>query len=887
MADESLPGRLRRPFDPEPRAEVDDELAFHLEQRVADYIARGMTPEAARAAATERLGNLAGVRAECTELLAADRRAARRRDWIGDLGQDIRFALRSTIRAPLFSLLAVVTLALGIGANAAVFGVVKSVLLDALPYADADRLVRVWANKKDGTFDRMTLSAAAIVDIAARERSFVQLGVFMPLRLETAYADDAGPQSLSSGLAGSGFFQTLGVQPALGRLLRDDDLPMEAPRVTVISHATWHRLFAGDSSAIGKSIRLNGNPFEVVGILPASFVSPIGEIDAWTRLDIRPTLADPVRARRRSWLSVIARLEDGVTLETAQREIAAIGAQLGREHPDADGLFTLSALPLRDDLVGDMRTPLLVLTASAGLVLLITCANLAGALLSRTISRRKEFAVRMALGAGRGRIIRQLLTESTLLAMIGGIVGVGLAAIALAALRRMALPAIPPYAELTLDPGALLVTSLLALFTGIAFGIAPALSIGREDLEGALRSESRGAGDSARSHRLRGMLVAGQIALSVSLLAGAGLLTRSLWMLTSAPLGFQPQGILTASLPLPSRQYPTAEARTLFHDRVIERLRALPGVEAVALSSAMPGNVMSQDGIRIEGASAGSPADQQFVLSATVSDDYFRALHIPIRRGRTFESTDRPDAPPVVVISETMARRYWPGGDALGARIRMGPDPNAPLMEVIGIVGDVRNGPAQQSAEPMAYTSSRAMPWTDILLVRTRGEPMNAARAIQRAIAELDPGLPLHNTATLRSLLSNGLAGRRLPVMLMTAFGALALLLASVGIYAMFSAMAAAREREFGVRMALGASPRGIAALVVRNGAAWMGVGLVLGAVGVFLVTRALRGLIFGISRFDPAALGLSVLLLTVCAAIALLVPVRRAARVDPTTILR
>ena len=887
MADDFLPKRLRRPFDSEPAAEVEDELTFHLERRIADYVARGMTPDAARAAALERLGNLDVVREECTTMLAADQRAARRRDWLGDLRQDVRFGVRSAFRAPLFSLLAVVTLALGIGANAAVFGVVKSVLLDALPYADADRLVRVWANKKDGTFDRMTLSAAAIMDIAARQRSLESIGVFMPLRLETAYTDDEGAHPLSGALAGFGFFQTLGVRPYLGRLLRADDLPLEAPRVTVISHATWQRLFAGDSSAIGKSIHLNGNPFEVVGILPPSFVSPIGEVDVWTRLDLRATLADPIRARRRSWLSLVGRLKPGVTHETAQREIAAIGAELGREHPDADGLFTLSALPLRDDLVGDTRTPLLVLTASAGLVLLITCANLAGALLSRTISRRKEFAVRMALGAGRGRVVRQLLTESTLLAVIGGAAGLGLAALALAALRRTALPALPPYAELALDPGAVIITSVVALLTGIAFGLAPALSIRHTNLEGTLREESRGGGESAGSHRLRGMLVAGQIALCMSLLAGAGLLTRSLWALTSEPLGIAPDGVLTATLPLPSRQYPTAESRRAFHERLHERLRALPGVQGVAASNAMPGNVLSRDGFRIDGVTWPSPNDQQFVLSATVSDGYFRTLGIPVRRGRTFDASDRVGGSPVIVISETMARRYWPNGGAVGARIRMGPDPQSPLMEVIGIVGDVRNGPGQAMPEPMAYSSSRRDPWTDILLVRTSGDALAALPSIRRVLAEIDPGLPLHHPTTLRTLLSEGLAGRRLPVLLMTAFGVLALVLASVGIYAMFAAMAAAREREFSVRVALGASPGGIAALVARRGAVWMGLGLALGAFGVLAVTRALDGLLYGVSRFDVPALALATLVLVICALVALFIPVRKAARADPTMTLR
>ena len=880
-------GRARRPFETEPRAEVSEELAFHLEQRTRDYIARGMDPAAARDAALARLGDLAGVQHECTEMLEADRRAASRRDWLSDLRQVVRFGARAALRAPLFSLLAIITLALGIGANAAVFGVVKSVLLDALPYADADRLMRMYANKKDGTFDRMTLSAAAIMDIAQRQRSFERLGIFMPLGLQTAYADDQGPRPLTGALAGSGFFQTLGVRPHLGRLLRDDDLPLAAPRVVVLSHSAWQRLFAGDSTVIGRAMNLNGNPFEVIGILPPSFVSPIGDIDTWSRLDLAPTLADPIRARRRSWLALVGRLKPGVTAEAATREIHAIGAELGREHPDADGLFTLTALPLRDDLVGDMRTPLIVLTASAGLVLLITCANLAGALVSRTISRRREFAVRMALGAGRGRLIRQLLTESMLLSIVGGVVGIALATGGLAVLRGLALPALPPYAELALDRGALLVTFALALATGLAFGLAPALSVGRSNLEGTLRDESRAASESRRSRRLRGALVAGQIALCVSLLAGAGLLARSLWALTSAPLGFQPDGVLTATLPLPSRQYPTAESRALFHRQLEERILAVPGVTGMAMSSAVPGNVQSHDGFTIVGAPWAPAEGQQFVLSVTVSDGYFDALGIPVRQGRTFEPADRHDAAPVIVISESMARRYWPKGDAIGSRIRLGPDPASQPLEVIGIVADVRNGAAQQRPEPMAYGSARRDPWTDVLLVRTAGDPLSLVQPIQRAVTGLDAMLPLHQPLALRALLSAGLSGRTLPVMLMGAFALLALLLASVGIYAMFAAMAAAREREFSVRLALGSTRAGIATLVLRQGGAWMVAGLAGGAVGVYVMTRVLRGLLFGVSQSDPLALGLAIVMLVVCATVALLVPVRRATRVDPATVLR
>ncbi|HEV2132544.1 MAG TPA: FtsX-like permease family protein, partial [Longimicrobiaceae bacterium] len=474
------------------------------------------------------------------------------------------------------------------------------------------------------------------------------------------------------------------------------------------------------------------------------------------------------------------------------------------------------------------------------------------------------------------------------LALAGGAAGLVLAALGLALLRGLALPALPDYADLSLDGGAVLVTALLALGTGLAFGMAPALSVARSDPQGTLRDESRGTSESRRSRHLRGVLVAGQIALCLSLLAGAGLLARSLWAMTAAPLGFDPNGVLTVGVQLPNRDYGTPEARLQFHQEFEERLRGLPGIVEVASVSELPTQVMSWNGVAVDGAPPPPNEAQPMILYASVSDDYFRTLRIPLLQGRTFDGRDHTEAPPVVVISERMARQFWPAGDALGSRIRMGPDPDAPLIEVIGIVGDVRNDPTRADAEPITYVSRRQNPWDpQTFLLRTAGDPLVLVRPVERELAALDPGLPLKEATTLRAVLGEGLSGRRLPVILITAFGALALLLASVGVYAMFATMAAAREREFGVRMALGSSRGAIAALVLRQGAVWMAVGLFGGAVGVVLVTQLLRDLLYGVAPFDPVALGVAVLLLLGCATVALLAPVRRATRVDPATALR
>ncbi len=881
--------RGKRLVDPEPRAEVDDELTFHIEQRIRDYIARGMDPVDARAAALERLGDLSGVRDECTELLAAERRAAAHRDWLGDLRQDLRFGIRGAARAPLFSLLAILTLALGIGANTAIFGVVKSVLLDALPYADADRVVRLYGRLVDGTSDRAPLSAGTVADIAARQRSFSGIAAFRGLPYNLAYLGEDGPRVVTTVDVEPALFSILGVRPALGRTLSDADTAAGAPAVVMLTHSTWERLFASDPSVIGRAVRIDGVSRTVTGVLPRGFIGPLGEAGFYLPLELRSALSDPVRIRGRHWLGAVARLEPGVAVDAAQREASALAADLARQYPEDNGRFGVTVMPVRDALIGSTRTPLLVLMGSAGLVLLIACANLAGALLSRAISRRKEFVIRVALGAGRGRLIRQLLTESIVLALTGGAAGFLLAGLGLSVVRTLALPALPDHAELSLDAGAMLFTMLLALCTGLAFGVAPALSVSRADPQGALRDESRGMSEGRRSRRSRGVLVAGQIALCVSLLAGAGLLARSLWAIVDAPLGFTPERVLGVAVQLPPGDYATGQSRVRFMKDLEARVRALPGVVAVASTSDVPMRVMNRVGFTIVGAPPLPNDASPFVLYTGVSDDYFRTLGIALLSGRTFAADTRPREQPGVIVSESMARRYWPDGKAIGSRIRMGPDPASPWTpEVVGIVADVRNDPARAEPEPQLYVSNREDPWGgSAFVIRTRVDPNSLIDPVRRELAAIDPRLPIDDASSLSAMLSERLVGRRLPVVLMTAFGTLALLLASVGVYAMFAAMAAAREHEFSVRLALGSSRRGIAALVLRQGGVWMALGLAGGAVGVVIVTRALRGLLYGVSQFDPVALGIAVMTLLVCGTVALLIPVRRATRVDPMTVLR
>ena len=876
------------PYVPgQPRAEVDSELRFHLDERIRANIAAGMNPDDARRAAEERFGDVAGVRDECARLLTEERLTRRRRDWFGDLRQDLRFALRSTAGAPMFTILAVLTLALGIGANAAMFGVVKSVLLNSLPYPDAGRLTRIYTPIEALGDREGAISAGTISDLRERQKSFTSLGAWLPSR-ESIYNPGDNPQVVKVRWVEPALFTTLGVRFIKGTNFREEDGMRDTAFVTVIPWKTWQSVFAGADDVVGKTVRLNNITRTVVGVLPRDFVMPEGDEDYFYPVSIAPFMRDPIAVRGSHNFDMVGRLKPGVSAEAADRELRAIGDELEKLYAKDNLGIGMIGVPLRDAIVGDTRTPLIVLLASAALVLLITCANLAGALLSRTISRRKEFAVRVALGAGRGRLVRQLLTESVMLAIAGGIAGVLLAIVLLGMLRGMALEAIPRYADLALDSGALIVTFAIALLTGLAFGLGPALSVGKADPQGTLRDETRGSTETIRTRRLRGVLVAGQIALCLSLLAAAGLLGRSLWEMTHAPLGFNGDRMLTFTVQLPGAKYRTPESRAQFHSEFTERVKALPGVEGVAITSGLPTNITNRNGLFVEHRPWGPNEPVPFMITSRVSDGYFDLFDIPVKQGRTFSTADLPDVPPVAVINEEMARRYWPQGNAVGSRFRWGPpNPDQPWTTVVGVVGNMRNNPTALRPEPMMFFPLRQVPFGENFAVKTSGDPSQITAAVRGVLRAIDPGLPMYLVSTMQKVVDKGYAARRLPVLLMMGFGVLALLVASVGIYAMFATMATAREREFGVRMALGSSRGAVAGLVIRQGGVWMALGLVLGSAGVVAATRLVETQLFGVTPFDPLTIGAAVVMLLVCSVAALLVPVRKATRVDPITVLR
>lgn len=860
--------------------DLNDELRSVLDLLVDEKIAAGMSPEHARRAAMLEIGQV--------DIVKEQIRAARAGAGLDSFFQDIRHSLRLFRRAPGFTTVAIVTLALGIGANAAIFGALKSVLLDPLPYSDASRLMHL----------NGLLSAHTVAEIARRQRSFESLAAFPPFTSDATYGSEEGARSTRIAWVEPEFFHTLGVSAALGRTfskedstsglaaLSDGQLAADTARVVLVTHAAWQRLFAADPDVLGRDVRINGIPRTVIGVLPSDFIGPMGTADFYLACDLSPVIANPITARRAQWLAAVARLKSGVTYADAQREIADIWVDLVSKYPEDNRALNVTTMPLLDAMAGDTRTPLLLLMTSGTLVLLIACANLAGALLSRSISRHKEFAIRVALGAGRLRLVRQLLTESTILAVAGGAAGLLLANTLLALVRDLAPSALPAYADTSLDAGAMSVTALIAVCTGFGFGVAPAFAVERVNAQAILRDGTRGTGEGRRSRHLRGALVATQIALCAGLLAGAGLLTRSLWKMTTAPLGFDPADVLTAAIRLPAHDYSTPEARVQFLEQLTDKLRVLPGVDTVATADSVPTAVRRRVGVVVEG-SPPQPA-QPLVLFAAVSDDYFRTLRIPLHQGRTFDSQDRIGAPTPIVLSESMAHLYWPRGHAIGARIRLGANPSSPLRTVVGIVSDVRNDPARPEAEPIAYMSIRqTTPPFVRLLIRTHGDSLALVRSVEHELAALDRGLSLDHAMMLRARIGEEFAARRLPAMLMVVFATLTLLLSSIGVYGMFTSMAVAREQEFGIRMALGSRPAAIVALMLREGAGWMAIGLAGGALGMLVVVRLLRHLLYGLEPFDPLAFGGAVAILVGCATIALLIPVYHATRVDPMVAFR
>jgi putative ABC transport system permease protein len=802
------------------------------------------------------------------------------------LWQDLRYGARMLFKHPGFTLIAVVTLALGIGANTAIFSVVNGVLLRALPYPDSDRLVMLSVEEEAGKLGNT--GYATFADWRERSRSFEQMVV---ARSGGGTLTGQGEPEVIRGLRVSGeYFKLLGVAPALGRDFRVEEDRPDTRFVIVISHALWQRRFNSDLNVIGKPLVLSDQPYTIVGVTPPGFTDFIAAnfyepAEVWSPLgyDVTQNWA----CRDCQHLKAFARLKPEIALAQARTEMSAIMNVMQREHPKTYSTPAISVARLQDQFVVAIRPALYLLLAAVGFVLLIACANIAGLLLARATERSREMAIRAALGAGRARLVRQLLLESCLLSLIGA--GVGLL---LAVWGTELLVSLSPAKQLRLQPvttdaRVLAFTFLLSLLTGVLFGLAPAWQAARQDAQLALKEGAKSsAGKGLR--RVRELFVVAEIVFALALLAGAGLLVRSFTRVLDVTPGFESRNLLTTEVSTVGAKYREDDKVRAFYAEVINRVEALPGVEAAAIVSNLPfGGNYDQSGFHVEEKPLANPAEAPDAERYGVSPDYLRAMSIPLLRGRGFTAQDGATSPLVALINDTAAKRIWPNEDPLGKRVRLG-GINDPLRLIVGVVGDVNHYDLEKAPDLQAYVPHAQ--WTDSymqLVVRTAVDPGAFAASVRKAIREVDPALPLFKVATMPGLISDSTAQRRFTLTLIGVFAAVALLMAAIGIYGVMAYSVSLRTREIGIRVALGAQKRDVFRLVVGQGLKLAALGLSLGLIAALALARLMRSLLFGVSAADPLTFVVIALLLIVVALVACWIPARRATKVDPMIALR
>ncbi|MGE0554942.1 MAG: ADOP family duplicated permease [Gemmatimonadales bacterium] len=877
--------RYLRFFGPDPARDLDDELGFHIAMMAAELERQGLSPEAARARAEREFGDATRAREACRAIDTRRRRRDAVAGWWGGLGRDFALAVRGLRRAPGFALIASFTLGLGLGATAAIFTVVDGVLLRPLPYPEPERLVRLWEVSPQGD-DRNVVSEGNYLDWAERATSFAAIGAHTGAYGVTV-TGDREPARLQQVSATPSLFGVLGARPVLGRLPTEADA--EARDAVVLAHSTWQRRYGGDSAILGRALVLNDRPARVLAVMGADFTFPNPDVDVW--LPVPESALDQTSRRSHNWM-VVGRLADGVAAERARAELAAIAGSLAGEYPEFMSGWSATAEPLHADLVASIRPLLRVLMAGATLVLMIACINVANLLLARAVRRSGEVALRGALGAGRGHLIRQFLVEGLLLAGLGGAAGVGVAALLLDLLLGLAPDSIPRLEAVGLDGRALGFAALAALASTVLFALVPALRLAAGDPQLALRAAPSQGGD--RSHgRLRAALLVGEVAISMVLLAGAGLLVRSYLEVRRADLGFRSEGLIVVPMDLPRSRYPRVGAQVVFYRELLDRIDRMPGVERAGSTSEAPaGGAPMTFSFAIEGREAPNPTGRlDPVPLEAVSVGYLETLGIPIVAGRAFAASDREDAPPVALVNQTLARTLWPDGDAVGSRIQF--NPSAPWLEVVGVVGDARMRGADQPPGPIVYvaTAQRTWDWLSwqnlVLRVADGVTPGSLAGALRSAVRELDPELPVSEVRTMDDLYRASTARQTFATILLGTFAVAALALGLIGLYGVLAGSVAARRRELAVRMSLGASREAVLRLVLREALVLTGLGLLVGSGVALALTRMLGALLYGVSPLDPLTFLLVAALVTVASVAAALLPARRASRVDPMVAIR
>lgn len=853
--------------------DMDDELRFHLENRAADLARSGVPPaEAARRARIE-FGGMERYKESCRE--------ARGLRFFDELRGDLRYAFRVLRKSPSFAITAAATLALGIGANTAIFSAVKAVLLNQLPYREPDRLVKL-GESDDGEKRADTIGYTTAYDWRRLSQSFESMSLY---RDTAGVIVERGESELVRGLrVNYDFFDTLGVRMQIGRaFLPEEDRPDRRHEVA-LSHGLWMRRFGGDPSIVGRVIRLSDSAFTVVGVLPAGF-RPLEIEDFGTPEIFEPlgyALTDPNACRDCEHLQLIARLKPGVPAAQAHAELNTIMADLVRQYPASyPPKATVAFEPLYDHMVGSVSTALWVLMGAVGFVLLIACVNVANLMLARATSRAKEMALRAALGAARWRLIRQLITESFLLAVAGGGAGVLLGWWFTSRLAALAPKEVPRLNEIRMDPAVLWFGLAASLFTGLLFGLIPALRTSRADFGKTTGSRSRS--------RLRDILVMGELALAFVLAVSAGLLGRSLVRLVKVDPGFDSHNVLTVKTYVYGPRYQKPEVELEYYQQAFARLRATTGIESVAMTSMIPFTNFDRAGFHIRDRRPAHDSEDPSADRYSVSPDYFRVMRIPLKRGRVFTGQDVVAAPKVAIISETCAREQFPNRDPIGKQIQLGGrDDGKPWMTIVGVVGDVRQSGLDTPSNMAAYISqAQDLSFGYLLVARTTADPRRMEKSARAAFLAVDPTLPVFQVEPMETYLASSLAQRRFTLALLALFGVLALALAAMGIYGVVSCAMASRTREMGIRMALGAERSDVLAMVLRQAAVLAGAGLAAGLAASLALTRFLASLLFEVRTTDLATLAAIAALLAAVALGASYLPARRAASVDPTVALR
>ena len=873
--------RFRRLFGLEPAADVDAELAFHVEMRVREFIEHGETPERARQLALQRFGDYRGARQECVAINERRKRHMQRTEFLTELRQDIGYAFRMLRRTPAFTAAALLTLALGIGANSAIFSVVHGVLLESLPYRDADRLHHLQMLYPDGT-RYSALSAPDFMSMREQAQLFDQLEAFaIGSRTVTGIGE---PQELTTAMVTAGVFDFLGFDVPIGRTFAAGENQTARNSVAVLSHGLWQRMFGGDASALGRSIALGGRSYSIVGVLAPGARLPY-EAELYIPLEFNDTF-DPstARGRRSESLAVLARSRPGVTAQAIESELRSISSRLQSSFPDTNGGLFIASTPLRDVIVGDVERPLLVLLGAVGFVLLVACANVANLLLARGSARHGELSVRAALGAGRARLVRQLVTEAMVLGLAGGVLGLGFAYWGTEALIAAKPADLPRLEQIGLDSTIVLFTLAAALVTGLIFGIVPALQATNDHLLRGLQESGRAGGGGRRAHRMRSALVVAEMALAVILLTGSGLLIRSFIELTRVNPGFQPDGAMAVRVSFQGELYRTGDPVRRRVVEIEERLRALPGVIAVGAGSVLPlGGLGALNDFAVEGAPPPPPNVNQEIAVASATPDYFKAIGAPLVRGRLFTDLDHDKSPRVVILNEAAVRRWFPDQDPLGQRVLSGGP-----REVVGVVGDVlQRNPGQPAAPQMFAPYTQRTSATARFIVRTHGDALALAPSVREQIRALDPNLPIADVVPLDEMVARSIARPRFYTSLLTLFAGVALALSATGIFGVMSYTVAQQSKEIGIRIALGARTGDVLRGVVGRAVTLAAIGVAVGVLTALALGRVIRNQLFGVDVFDPITLGSVIAVLIGTAAMASLWPARRAASIDPINAFR